>query len=881
MVSLRLPRLPRRNRKKNEGHRRVRIRLRFDRAFWTSKLGLGILGAVAVAILVGGGIFLHYWFAFQRMMDERLSGHVFQQASELLSAPAKIEAGQPMDASRLVAYLERAGYTAQAEDYSPGWFQTSGSLVEIHPSKLSYFAGGNALRVDFAGGKIGAILSLDNGQPVPSAEIEPTLVTTLFGSSRVKRRVVPYDELPPTLIHAVLAAEDKRFFQEPGIDIRRVFAAALVDLRLGKKQEGASTITMQVARSFFFTRARTFHRKMEEALMAIELVHRFSKEQIFDLYANQIYLGNRGSFAIHGFGEAAQAYFGKNVRDLDLGEDAFLAGVPRSPNYYATADLHPQRAFQVRNRVLHAMVDDGFISAAQEQEAERKPLVLRPAALSASDAPFFVDLVRDQLLDRFSETDLTTQSYRIYTTLDPELQRAANQAVADGMNLVDQRLAPRYARWRKQGKPVPKPEVALVALDSHTGAVLALVGGRDYAKSQLDHVMARRQPGSSFKPFVYAAAFLNAVEGRQPEITPATAVIDEPTTFQFDGRTYTPDNFEQRFFGIVTAKEAMTHSLNVATVKFAQMVGFDRVLQVAKQMKLDNQIQATPAMALGAYDMTPLEVAAGYTALENSGIRAEPMFVRYVVGKGDNVIEQNRPQTTPVLDPRVAFLVTSIMENVLDHGTGVVARQMGFVSPAAAKTGTSHDGWFAGFTSKIECVVWVGFDDGRELGLAGADSAGPIWTEFMKSALQIPGYGNPQPFQAPSGVIEAAIDPATLELASANCPDPQDDYFIAGTQPSGYSGGVLSHLPPPVSWMAHLFGGGSKPAPPGEGKGQAGSPAAPTRAPRSSRVPPAPPAQAAPASKPASAAQPKKGFFQKLFGIFGKKKPPGQGGSEP
>jgi penicillin-binding protein 1B len=851
----------------------VRIRIRFDRnfwrkrEFWTSWTGLAIAGTFTVVLLVGTGVFLHYWFSFERMMDMRLSGQVFGQAAEVLSAPAQIEVGQPLGPHRLVAYLERAGYTEQPDNYSPGWYQAADTFVELHPSNASYFEGTNALRVDFAGGKVAAIRQLDGGQTVNAAQIEPVVVTTLFGSSRVKRRVVHYNELPPTLIHAVLAAEDKRFFEEPGFDVRRIIAAALTDLRLGRKAQGASTITMQVARSFFFTQARTFHRKIEETLMALELEHHFTKQQIFDLYANQVYLGNRGSFAIHGFGEAAQSYFGKDIRDLDLPQEAFLAGIIRAPNHYATSDRHPDRAIDARDRVLHGMVDDGFITQAQEAAAKQEPLDVRPAAISNSSAPYFVDLVRSQLLNHFSETDLTTQGFRVYTTLDPELQRVAVQAVQDGMKLVDQRLARRYARWQKEGKPVPHPQVALVALDPQTGKVRALVGGRDYAESQYDHVMARRQPGSSFKPFVYAAAFLNAVDGRQPVVTPVTTVVDEPTTFDFDGTQYTPDNYEQRFFGVVTAKEALTHSLNVATVKFARMVGYDWILQVARQMKLDDQIQATPAMALGAYDMTPLEVAAGYTALENGGIRAEPMLVRSVVNKDGSVVQQNRPETTPVLDPRVAFLVTSLMENVLDHGTGVIVRQMGFDAPAAAKTGTSHDGWFAGYTSKLVCIVWVGFDDNRQLNLAGANSAGPIWAEFMKGALQIPGYDNPQPFDPPSGVIEAAVDPVSLDLATAKCPEPQNDYFIIGTQPSEYCplhGGTMAHLPPPIAWMAHVFGASQNPAPPKVAPGAVASPAVPTQL------------QTAAGQKAAQQAAPakteKKGFFQRLFGIFGDSK---------
>jgi penicillin-binding protein 1B len=845
----------------------MRIRIRFDRGFWTSRAGLAIAGTVVAMVLVSTGVFLIYWFRFQRMMDQRFRGAIYGHSSELLSAPANIEVGQALTPDQLVAYLQRAGYTTESNDLLPGWYQATDSYVEIHPSKTSYFDGANALRVDFAGGKVAAIRSLDNGQTFGNAQLEPVALTNLFGTSRVKRQIVPYDELPPALIHAVLAAEDRWFFQEPAVDPVRIVEAAWTDLLLGRKAQGASTIDMQVARTFFFTRARTFRRKIEETLMAFELDHHFSKQQIFDLYANQVYLGNRGTFAIHGFGEAAQAYFGGNLQNLNLAQDAFLAGIIRAPNYYSTSDEHPKRAAEASGRVLQAMANDGFITQAQRSAAKQLPLQVVPAVVSASVAPYFVDLVRGQLLDHFSQTDMTTQSYRIYTTLDPELQRAAQQAVDDGMKMINQKLAWRYAIWRKEGKPVVHPQVALVALDPQTGEVRALVGGTNYAKSQLDHVLASRQPGSSFKPFVYAAAFETGLDGQQPVITPVTTVVDEPTTFLFDGLQYTPDDYEQRFFGVTTAREALTHSLNVATVKIARMVGYDRVLQMVHQMKLDVRIQATPAMALGSYDMTPMAIAAGYTAFANGGVRAEPMLIRSVIRSDGTVAEQVLPQTSQVLDPRVAFLVTSVMENVLNHGTGVAVRQMGFDAPAAAKTGTSRDGWFAGFTSKLECVVWVGYDDDRQLDLAGADSAGLIWAQFMKNALSIPGYDNPQPFTPPPGVVEEQIDPATLEPASANCPDPQDDFFIAGTQPSGFSGGIMAHMPPPISWMAHMFGGAKNPPPPKTTPGNVAVPSVPSQLNREAVLPKSSVETPSQPRKPR-----KKGLFQRFFGIFGGKR---------
>jgi penicillin-binding protein 1B len=859
------------------------LRIRFTRGFWTSRLGLGILAGALLIFLVGTGVFVHYWLRFSRLMDARLSGQIFSKASQVYSAPEVVAMGESLTPGELAGYLERAGYTTQEQPDALGWFQQSDSMVEVHPSEHSYFGGANALRVEFSGGKVAAIRSLDNGAALGQAELEPVWLTNLFDSSRQKRRLVRFADLPPTFVHAVLAAEDKRFFEHPGFDPLRVLGAAWADVRREAKAQGASTITMQVARSFFFSSRRLWRRKAAETLMALELEQHFTKQKIFQLYANQVYLGNRGSFAIHGFGQAAEAYFGKDLRDLSLGQQAFLAGIIRAPNHYSTADLHPGRGAEARDRVLAAMVNDSFISPAQAAEAKAQPLEIVRGASGGGEAPYFVDMVRDHLLDRFTEQDLVGRSYRVYTTLDPLLEHAANQAVVLGMQHVDELLARRYALWKKRGQTVVRPQVALVALDPRTGAIRALVGGRNYGESQLNHVLARRQPGSSFKPFVYAAALSNAVDDRTPVVTPATTVVDEPTTFSFDGKDYAPANYRNEFYGTVTARQALTHSLNVATVKFAQMIGYDRVVEIARRMGLDPHIQATPAVALGAYDMTPLEVAAGYTAFADAGVRAEPMFVASVISSDGTSAEHNAPKTRPVLDPRVAFLVTSMLEDVINHGTGATVRQYGFTAPAAGKTGTSHDGWFAGYTSNLLTVVWVGFDDDRELGLSGSATAAVVWAEFMKSAVDLPAYSKPQDFTPPPGILEVAVDPLTGDLATPNCPPAEEEYYIAGTQPTQYcsdNGGHMLAQVPPVSWVKKLFGlKGREPAPPAE-------PGA-ARDARATRVAASSPARASPAGQPVEAAarkqEKKKGFFQKLFGVFGggKKTPAKQPANPP
>src|ERR1700730_1650194 len=434
-------------------------------------------------------------------------------------------------------------------------------------------------------------------------------------------------------------------------------------------------------------------------MISIELEQRYNKQQIFELYANEVYLGNRGSFGIRGFSQASVAYFGKDLRQLTLQECAYLAGIIRAPNYYSSADRHPERGGQARDRVLTQMLDNKYINAEDVKDAKAAPLKIVRTSVSSGDAPYFVDMVKDHLLDKYSENELLSENFRVYTTLDPALQRAAVAAVDAGMKNVDLLLAKKYDKWRREAAkkgstdPIPQAQVALVALDPRTGEIKAVIGGRDYGQSQLNHALSRRQPGSVFKPFVYAAAFDNAVDGVQPIITPATTIDDEPTTFQFDGKEYTPNNYGERFMGRVTAREALTNSLNVATVKVAELIGYGRVVQIARQMGLGSNIQPTPAVALGAYEMTPVDVAAAYTAFADSGTRAEPAFIDSVIGADGSALEKITPQTHAVLDPRVTFLVTSLLKDVMNHGTAAGVRARGFTVPAAGETGTLPDGW--------------------------------------------------------------------------------------------------------------------------------------------------------------------------------------------
>ena len=848
------------------------MRIRVQKGFFTSTIGLTILGTVFASFLAAGGVFIYYYVKYSRMIDARLSGNVLQNTTQIFSAPEHISAGQAWGPEDLTAYLTRVGYRPIQDANAIGQFTAQENTVDIRPSKLSYFAGNNALAVQFRGKSIRSIKPLAGGGELDTAEIEPELITNLFDSAREKRRPVRYEDLPVMLVDAILSAEDKRFFEHGGFDFIRIVGAAWADVRHSSQHyQGASTITMQVARTFFLSTDRNWRRKLSEAMISIELEQRFNKQQIFELYANEVYLGNRGSFGIRGFSEASVAYFGKDLRQLGLPECAYLAGIIRAPNYYSSADRHPERGVQARDRVLTQMLDNKYISAEDVQDAKRATLKIIRTSISGSEAPYFVDMVKDHLLDKYSENELLSANFRVYTTLDPVLQRAAAAAVDAGMKNVDLLLAKKYDKWRREQakkgstEPIPQAQAALVALDPRTGEIKAVIGGRDYGQSQLNHALAHRQPGSVFKPFVYAAAFDNAVDGVQPVITPATTIDDEPTTFEFDGKEYTPDNYHERFMGRVTVRDALTNSLNVATVKVAELIGYGRVVQVARKMGLGMNIQPTPSVALGAYEMTPIDVAAGYTTFATMGTRAEPQFLRIVVNADGTPLEKFTPQTHLALDPRVAFLVDSLLKDVLNRGTGASVRARGFTLPAAGKTGTSRDGWFAGFTSNLLCVIWIGFDDNRDIGLAGGVVAAPIWADFMTRATALAQYRDVKDFAMPDGVQSVLIDPDTLQLATANCPATREEVYVVGSAPTVYCEVHGSHnlFTSAGSILSRVFGGEPK-TPKTDANGQPVTPYDPNRPPQATGQ--------APVDTSAQSGEKKKNPLQKIFGIFGGKK---------
>jgi penicillin-binding protein 1B len=821
-----------------------------------------LLAAGLLIFLFGTGTFVYYYVRLGRLIDARLSGEVFANASLVFAAPRQVRVDQPGSAAEFAARLRKGLYAEEKGESEAGTYRLMGNRLEIYPGRLSFFQGEDSRQgpaaLMFRDGRLVSITSLQRPAALASYLLEPEVITTLFDRSRGKRRLVRYQDLPKVLIDAILATEDHRFFSHHGVNIFRIISASISGLRTDEPIRGTSTLTMQLARNFFLTRERTLRRKAAEIFLALLLEQRLSKEQIFELYANQIYLGQRGSFAIYGVGEAASAYFNKDVGSLTLPEAALLAGIIRGPNLDSPYK-YPERALERRDHVLRRMLEVGFITSAQAERASAAPLGLAQQNVEASQAPFFVDMVRDQLLAQFPERDLLSQSYRIYTTLDLDLQAAASYAVPAGMGEVDQELNKRK-RATQTSADYLQPQVALIALDPATGALRALVGGRDYAWSQLNHVLARRQPGSSFKPFVYAAALSSGVDGSQPLVTPVTVLLDEPTTFQFGDLPYEPENYKKEYYGAVSLRQALAHSLNVATVRLAEMVGYDKVRKLAVAAGINPELLATPALALGAYVATPLEIAGAYTIFADHGQYVAPRLILAVKDASGRTLWRSRVETRPVLDPRVSYLMVSLMQSVVDSGTGAGVRSRGFTLPAAAKTGTSHDGWFAGFTSNLLAVVWVGYDDDRELRLSGAASALPVWTEFMKRATQVPAYQDTQPFSAPEGIVTVPIDSRTNLAAGSDSATTRNEIFIAGTEPAagarpGGASGILSRI----------FQSGA--APTGVSSATAAPPPLPAGAPPPSVVARNPPAANVQTQPPAEK-QKQGGVVRKFLSIF-------------
>ena len=708
------------------------------------------LGLVLLALIVTMGavrLVRSYTF-YSQIIDARLASGYLTSRPGLYAAPRVLQAGQKLSRDKLVTILRRAGYLeSTASGVWSGSFTVNDSAIEIRPGRSSKRQP-EVVRVIFDTGGISELRT--DRIALESFALEPEILSNDLSAKGGKREALSFGEIPDVLVRAILAIEDRRFFDHSGVDLGGLTRAILRNVGDESFGQGGSTITQQLVKNTYLSPEKTLRRKYAEAMLSVALERRLSKNDIFALYCNEIHLGQRGAVAVRGVKEAARVYFGKELRAVTLAEAATLAGMIQSPAHYSPV-RHAEAARVRRNTVLAAMQELGSITAEQYATASDEPIVVTPAPdVDNSLAPYFVDYV-----NRLAESQFETSgaSRQIHTTIDLELQQAAETALKQQLDRLDTLYA----------KQDLKPQAALVALEPHTGNILAMVGGRNYAETQLNRATdARRQPGSTFKPFVYAAAI-------EDGISPLQMFMDAPREFVYDrNKIYRPANYGGGYsMQEVPMRTGLVKSLNVVTVDVALQTGLARIANLANRFGLPKP-ERYPALALGTEEVTPLQLASAYAAFVNAGRRVDAKAITSV---GELPAAHTMPSAEEqVVSPTTAYVITNMLSSVIDRGTARKARGAVPGTAIAGKTGTSRDGWFVGYSPNLVCVVWIGFDDNKQLGLTGAEAALPAWVEFMNATVALrPDLGGSN-FECPEGIKFVEIDSVTGLISTITCP---------------------------------------------------------------------------------------------------------------
>jgi penicillin-binding protein 1B len=752
--------------------------------------GFATITALAVVIVAYG------YVSFSRMIDARLHGERERTLPQVYARPAEFRRGQSLSQQDLIVRLNDLGYAERSTVKQPGEFASLRNAITLIPRggelasktiKFTFPARAATRQNPLAtGGRGVQAIDVTGLGRAEAVRLDPPLLTALMTSgAREKRRHVPLSTIPERMQQAVLSIEDQSYYSHPGVNPFRTIAAAVGSVFSKGRPSGGSTITQQLARMFFLenefneelqTGTVSPLRKAREILMSLVLERRTSKEEILELYLNDVYLGQRGSFAIHGVAEASRIFFGKDIANLGLSEAALIAGVIQSPASRSPF-TNAKRAIERRNVVLSAMAGEKYISEDEAARASREPLQVVTRGVD-NEAPYFVDMVASQVAEHFAGVTSQPGAVDVYTTLDLNIQRHALDAVRNGLAKVDELLK------RRKRKP-QSAQAVLLAVDPKTGEILAMVGGRSYNQSQYNRATeARRQPGSVFKPFVYLAAFEHAADEGLTDLTPASMTADEPAVFTFDDQVWEPKNYDD-YDGQITWRRALAMSRNLGTIRVGERIGFDKIAALWRRVGEGTPPKGYPSITLGVFELTPIEVAEAYTIFTNDGSVRALRAIDHVQA-GTKTLTLASPKLKSVARPDTTFLVTNMMRSVINEGTGAGARAAGFALDAAGKSGTTNDlrdAWFVGFTPELLTVVWVGFDDNQPLGLSGSTAALPIWTDFMKAALA----GRPSVgFSVPEGVTFVEIDHDTGQLATPNCVKTFTEAFMVGTEPVEY-----------------------------------------------------------------------------------------------
>jgi penicillin-binding protein 1B len=749
-------------------------RSRIKDFFWRHSAGIAFLVMVG---FVGFLAFVGYTYVvITKKFD---SSRRWDLPSRIYSDATPIVPGMSIPRSLLEPKLNHAGYHEVAVRVTnPGEYRYTGGTVEIYLQNFEYpdieFRA-LAVAIDMDGGTVRAIRRLDDGAALRGIRIEPELITSIYNNEMEDRLPVSLDAVPKVVSEAIIATEDKNFYHHEGISIRGTIGALVTDIRSKSLTHGGSTLTQQLVKNFFLNPERTWRRKGLEALESLLLEARYTKKDILEAYLNEIYLGQNGAVQIVGVEQASQVYFGKHVTYLTLPEAATLAGIIRSPNVLSPLS-HPDRAKPRRDTVLLLMKDQGYITAAEYEQAVASPLTTAKFPKMSRSAPFFVDLVLKQLKETYPETQLRTEGLRIFTTLDTIMQRSAEQSLDAGIDALNKH----YPYLRKSPTPL---EGVILTIQPGTGYVKALVGGRSYSKTQFNRaIQARRQPGSLFKPFVYATA-MDPARGQQA-FTAATVLDDSPISVKSGNAVWTPQNYDLRYHGQVTVREALAHSYNIPAVRAAMNAGVPNVIKTANTIGIESHLAPYPSVSLGSFEVTPLEIAYAYSAFANLGVKAEPISILAVSTREGKLLESREVKMKRVAPASVCYVMNDILKDVFKYGTASKAHSLGFERPFAGKTGTTssyRDAWFIGYSPRILSLVWLGFDDGHSVRLGGGDACVPIWTANMN---RVGGLIPDVDWRRPEDVIDRQIDPQSGMLATPYCPQTKEEIFVAGTEPT-------------------------------------------------------------------------------------------------
>ena len=740
---------------------------------WRHSAGIAFLVMLAFVAFIG---FVGYTYVVVTKKFD--SSRRWDLPSRVYSDATPIVPGMSYPRSLLEPKLNHVGYhEVKNRIANPGEYRYVEGGLELYLQNFEYpdmeFRAMPVV-LDLDGTNVRAIRRLDDGVALRGVRIEPELITSIYNNEMEDRLPVSLSAVPPVLTNAIIATEDKNFYHHEGISIRGTLGALVTDIRSGVWNHGGSTLTQQLVKNLYLNPERTVRRKVTEALMAVLLEARYSKKEILEAYLNEIYLGQNGAVQIIGVEQASQVYFGKHVTYLSLQEAATLAGMIRSPNVLSPLK-YPERAKPRRDTVLGLMRDQKLIDDATYEQAVVTPLAVARFPKTSRSAPFFVDLVMKQLRETYPETQLKTEGLRIFTTLDTIMQRSAEQALDDGIA----GLTKRYAHIRKSPTPL---EGVIVTIQPGTGYVKALVGGRNYSKTQFNRaIQARRQPGSLFKPFVYITAM--DPERKQQAFTAATVLDDSPISVRSGNAVWQPQNYDNRFHGRVSVRDALAHSYNIPAVRAAIDVGVPNVIRTAANIGVESRLEPYPSVSLGSFEVTPLEIAYAYSVFANEGVKAEPISILAVSTREGKLLESREVKMKRVAPAGVCYVMNDVLKDVLNYGTGSKTRQLGFSRPFAGKSGTTsnyRDAWFIGYSPRILSLVWIGFDDGHSVRLAGGDACVPIWTANMN---RIDGLIPDVDWKRPDDVVERQIDPESGLLATPYCPQSKSEVFVIGTEP--------------------------------------------------------------------------------------------------